>query len=112
MERRSITESRNTKRKKPRKKNRKNKWRGKKTNRKKKPGRRIKRSPCQKQEMHVNFKDLGWDEWIIAPPGFKSFKCSGGCDFPLTQDMNVSRNVLVISDLFKLFFFCRRPITQ
>ncbi|XP_022079545.1 bone morphogenetic protein 10-like [Acanthaster planci] len=40
---------------------------------------------CRRRPMQVTFKDIGWDEWIIAPRRYQAFKCSGQCVFPLTD---------------------------
>lgn len=34
---------------------------------------------CCKQRFYVSFKALGWDDWIIAPPGYYANYCSGSC---------------------------------
>ncbi|RXG52514.1 Bone morphogenetic protein 7 [Armadillidium vulgare] len=42
-----------------------------------------KESQCQKRPLHVSFKDLGWQEWVIAPEGYDANFCDGRCHFPL-----------------------------
>lgn len=37
------------------------------------------KSQCCKQRFYVSFKALGWDDWIIAPPGYYANYCSGKC---------------------------------
>lgn len=37
------------------------------------------KSQCCKQRFYVSFKALGWDDWIIAPPGYYANYCSGSC---------------------------------
>ncbi|KAG5669682.1 hypothetical protein PVAND_017565 [Polypedilum vanderplanki] len=37
------------------------------------------RSQCCKQRFYVSFKTLGWDDWIIAPPGYYANYCRGDC---------------------------------
>lgn len=37
------------------------------------------RTQCCKQRFYVSFKALGWDDWIIAPPGYYANYCSGSC---------------------------------
>ncbi|KAF0046389.1 hypothetical protein F2P81_000022 [Scophthalmus maximus] len=34
---------------------------------------------CCKQEFYVNFKDIGWNDWIIAPSGYHANYCEGDC---------------------------------
>ncbi|KTF91957.1 hypothetical protein cypCar_00001863 [Cyprinus carpio] len=32
---------------------------------------------CKKQELYVSFRDLGWQDWIIAPEGYAAYYCEG-----------------------------------
>ncbi|XP_034428316.1 inhibin subunit beta Aa [Hippoglossus hippoglossus] len=34
---------------------------------------------CCKRQFYVNFKDIGWNDWIIAPPGYHANYCEGEC---------------------------------
>ncbi|XP_036375124.1 inhibin subunit beta Ab [Megalops cyprinoides] len=34
---------------------------------------------CCKKQFHVNFKDIGWHDWIIAPSGYHANYCEGEC---------------------------------
>ncbi|CAN2389610.1 beta A [Pristimantis euphronides] len=36
-------------------------------------------SNCCKKHFYVNFKDIGWNDWIIAPPGYHANYCEGDC---------------------------------
>ncbi|GFY44710.1 inhibin beta chain [Trichonephila inaurata madagascariensis] len=36
-------------------------------------------SHCCRQNLYVNFKDLGWGDWIIAPKGYYANFCMGSC---------------------------------
>lgn len=35
---------------------------------------------CCKQEFYVSFRELGWDDWILAPSGYQANYCRGSCD--------------------------------
>jgi hypothetical protein len=37
---------------------------------------------CCKQRFYISFKDLGWDDWIIAPRGYYANYCRGHCGGP------------------------------
>ncbi|XP_072220180.1 inhibin subunit beta Ab [Leuresthes tenuis] len=51
------------------------------------PQRRVKRGLecdgnihiCCKHQFYVNFKDIGWSDWIIAPSGYHANYCEGDC---------------------------------
>lgn len=34
---------------------------------------------CCRESLFVSFKDVGWDDWIVAPSGFHAFYCRGSC---------------------------------
>ncbi|KAG7259073.1 hypothetical protein CRUP_035985 [Coryphaenoides rupestris] len=34
---------------------------------------------CCKRQFYVNFKDIGWNDWIIAPQGYHANYCEGEC---------------------------------
>ncbi|XP_028296931.1 inhibin beta A chain-like [Gouania willdenowi] len=34
---------------------------------------------CCKRQFYVNFKVIGWDDWIIAPTGYHANYCEGEC---------------------------------
>uniref|UniRef100_A0A671Q895 Inhibin beta A chain-like n=2 Tax=Sinocyclocheilus anshuiensis TaxID=1608454 RepID=A0A671Q895_9TELE len=34
---------------------------------------------CCKRQFYVNFKDIGWNDWIIAPSGYHANYCEGDC---------------------------------
>ncbi|KAL1123809.1 hypothetical protein AAG570_001580, partial [Ranatra chinensis] len=50
---------------------------------------------CQLQTLYVSFKDLKWEDWIIAPVGYEAFYCSGECNFPLNAVMNATNHAVV-----------------
>jgi len=50
---------------------------------------------CKRELMHVSFRDLKWQDWIIAPEGYDSFFCFGECDFPLNAHMNATNHAIV-----------------
>ncbi|CAJ0943400.1 unnamed protein product, partial [Mesorhabditis belari] len=50
---------------------------------------------CRRKGLYVNFNDLGWQDWVIAPEGFQLFLCDGGCSFPLHSKMNATNHAIV-----------------
>lgn len=82
------------------------------------PRRRRKRAEgeyCQRTSLKVNFKDIGWDSWIVAPPEYDAFECRGQCYHPLTDEMTPSKHALIqtlmnIRDPKKANMACCVPI--
>lgn len=60
---------------------------------------RRRRSPqtnfCHRTSMKVNFKDIGWDKWIVAPPEYEAYECRGACLFPLTEKVTPSKHAII-----------------
>lgn len=50
---------------------------------------------CQIQTLYVSFKDLKWQDWIIAPDGYGAYFCAGECNFPLNAHMNATNHAIV-----------------
>ncbi|XP_061821026.1 inhibin subunit beta Aa [Nerophis lumbriciformis] len=40
---------------------------------------------CCKRQFYVNFKDIGWNDWIIAPSGYHANYCEGECPSHMTS---------------------------
>ncbi|XP_036615087.1 growth/differentiation factor 3 [Trichosurus vulpecula] len=45
---------------------------------------------CRRHQMVINFEDLGWHKWIIAPKEFRTNYCKGDCPFSLMSFFNSS----------------------
>ncbi|XP_073770419.1 bone morphogenetic protein 10-like [Danio rerio] len=62
-------------------------------------GARVRRSAkvedCRIAEMYVDFKDIGWDSFILAPSGYQAFTCRGVCSYPLTQKVTPTKHAIV-----------------
>ncbi|CAI6356673.1 unnamed protein product [Macrosiphum euphorbiae] len=50
---------------------------------------------CKRHSMYVDFKEIGFSDWIEAPPGYEAFYCHGECTFPLADHMNGSNHALI-----------------
>ncbi|XP_049954663.1 inhibin beta chain-like [Schistocerca serialis cubense] len=40
------------------------------------------KGPCCKNKFYVNFTEIGWEDWIIAPSGYYANYCRGDCGGP------------------------------
>nr|XP_022910434.1 protein decapentaplegic-like [Onthophagus taurus] len=52
---------------------------------------------CRRHKMYVDFDDLGWNDWIIAPTGYNAYYCGGDCDLPYTSEVNATNHAVVQS---------------
>ncbi|KAM4637116.1 growth/differentiation factor 2 [Discoglossus pictus] len=57
--------------------------------------RSIRTNYCQKSSLIVNFKDIGWDTWIIHPKSYDAFECKGECYYPLTDNLTPTKHAIV-----------------
>lgn len=53
---------------------------------------------CCKQSLYISFKDLEWDDWIIAPKGYYANYCMGDCSRHRTPDTFVHFHSHVIEE--------------
>jgi len=57
--------------------------------------RKGRRDNCRRQTLYVDFSDVGWNDWIVAPPGYDAFYCHGDCPFPLPDHLNTTNHAIV-----------------
>jgi len=54
---------------------------------------------CKRKEMRIDFAEIRWDSWIIAPTGFDAYYCAGHCEYPLTEvpySLTVTVSIIII----------------
>lgn len=57
--------------------------------------RNAKSEPCKRTPLFVEFKDIGWDSWIIQPLGYEAYECNGVCNPPLTDEVSPTKHAIV-----------------
>ncbi|CAG5122893.1 unnamed protein product [Candidula unifasciata] len=70
----------------------------KKRKRKKKGNKNI----CQRHGLYVNFNDVGWDDWIVAPTGYSAYYCHGDCMAPLPHFTKASNHAMLQARVYKV----------
>ena len=58
-------------------------------------GKKHRKDECRRHHLYVDFSDVGWDDWIVAPPGYQAYYCHGECDFPLPEYINTTNHAIV-----------------
>ncbi|XP_062616191.1 bone morphogenetic protein 10-like [Saccostrea cucullata] len=61
--------------------------------------RRTRRSMCRRKPMTVNFADIQWDTWILAPASYEAYECVGKCHFPVNERLSPSKHAIIQSRL-------------
>nr|ABG00199.1 BMP2/4 [Paracentrotus lividus] len=65
------------------------------TNRaRKRKGKRLKAN-CRRHPLYVDFSDVHWNDWIVAPAGYQAYYCHGECPFPLAEHLNTTNHAIV-----------------
>jgi hypothetical protein len=54
-----------------------------------------KHQQCRRHPLYVDFSDVGWNDWIVAPPGYQAYYCHGDCPFPLAHQLNTTNHAIV-----------------
>lgn len=57
------------------------------------PSRPIER--CGKRPLKINFDEVGWSNWIIAPASYYANYCAGSCAWPLGDVQNSTNHAIV-----------------
>ncbi|XP_061765892.1 growth/differentiation factor 10-like [Nerophis ophidion] len=52
---------------------------------------------CSRRNLRVDFADIGWSEWVIAPQAFDAYYCSGTCGFPMPKVVRPSNHATIQS---------------
>lgn len=57
--------------------------------------RRDGREQCQRRPLYVDFTNVGWSDWIVAPPGYDAYYCHGECSLPFADHLNSTNHAVV-----------------
>ncbi|XP_033220088.1 protein 60A-like [Belonocnema kinseyi] len=52
-------------------------------------------TPCQRENLYVNFADLNWQDIIIAPKGYDAYFCYGECNFPFQNEIRATNHAVI-----------------
>ncbi|KAM7385640.1 hypothetical protein PAMP_001714 [Pampus punctatissimus] len=52
---------------------------------------------CSRRNLRVDFADIGWSEWVIAPKAFDAYYCAGTCGFPMPKLVRPSNHATIQS---------------
>ncbi|XP_068185922.1 protein DVR-1 [Antennarius striatus] len=50
---------------------------------------------CRTRRLYIDFRDVGWQDWIIAPQGYFANYCHGDCPFPLSESLNGTNHAIL-----------------
>lgn len=52
---------------------------------------------CSRRYLRVDFADIGWSEWVLAPKSFDAYYCAGTCGFPISKVARPSNHATIQS---------------
>ena len=52
---------------------------------------------CAIYSMYVDFKEIGWQDWIVAPRGYDAFFCYGDCSLSVIRNGNTTNHATMQS---------------
>ncbi len=50
---------------------------------------------CRRHKLYVDFQEVGWNDWIVAPSGYHAYYCDGECPFPMADHLNSTNHAIV-----------------
>ena len=50
---------------------------------------------CRRWPLYVDFGEVGWNDWIVAPAGYQAYYCAGECPFYMPDHLNASNHAVV-----------------
>jgi len=57
---------------------------------------------CCRENLHIDFSEIGWGNWILQPKGYDAFFCRGSCTNPAAVTQSGSFYTSIIQVDFKL----------
>ncbi|KAF4513819.1 UNVERIFIED_CONTAM: hypothetical protein B566_EDAN015882 [Ephemera danica] len=64
---------------------------GKLASRNKKPHRNL----CRRKPLYVDFAEIEYDTWIVAPAGYEAYQCTGKCFYPVSEHLSPTKHAIV-----------------
>lgn len=52
---------------------------------------------CRGVPFNIDFKEMNWHDWVLAPKNYVSQRCQGVCSFPIQQQQNATSHALIQS---------------
>lgn len=63
-----------------------------------KGGGRMKREKaCRGVPFKIDFQEMNWHDWVMAPKDYVSQRCEGSCSFPIQKQQNATSHALIQS---------------
>lgn len=50
---------------------------------------------CQRKPLYVDFSEVGWADWIVAPNGYDAYYCGGECPKIMSVEFNTTNHAIL-----------------
>lgn len=68
---------------------------------------------CSRRNLRVDFADIGWSEWVLAPKAFDAYYCAGTCGFPIPKvRAGTSPTPRPFRPSLNCFYFCSFQVVR
>ncbi|KOC60002.1 Bone morphogenetic protein 10 [Habropoda laboriosa] len=57
--------------------------------------RKRRKNSCRRRSLYVDFALIAYDEWVVAPPGYEAYQCSGKCFYPFGDHLSPTKHAIV-----------------
>ena len=52
---------------------------------------------CRRRPLYIDFSDVGWNDWIVAPVGYTAYYCHGDCPTFMHENINYTNHAVIQS---------------
>lgn len=57
---------------------------------------------CSRRSLTINFDEVGWTSWIIAPLAYNAHYCLGDCSYPIADSQNATNHAIIQSIFYSV----------
>ncbi|XP_059476533.1 bone morphogenetic protein 10-like [Neocloeon triangulifer] len=50
---------------------------------------------CRLKSLYVDFSEIQYDSWVLAPAGYEAFQCVGKCVYPLSKHLTPTKHSII-----------------
>lgn len=59
---------------------------------------------CCRESFYVSFADIGWDDWIISPPGYNAYFCKGSCATASALTLSATQHNTILQVIIEIYY--------
>ncbi|CAB3378259.1 Hypothetical predicted protein [Cloeon dipterum] len=59
------------------------------------PVKKMLKNPCRRKPMFVDFTEIQYNSWIVAPEGYEAYQCAGKCIYPISDHLTPTKHSII-----------------